>query len=213
MIERLLGNAALYEFVQTATGSRISEARMREILGPIEPGTRILDAGGGTGIIARVFDSGRSYCCMDLDLARVRVAHGRGASAVQGDVTQMPVRTASIDLVVLRAISHHLGDDGFAKMVAESRRIIKPGGRLLFLDAIWAPSWLPGRLMWRIDQGSHPRTEEHMGVVLENHFVIERRVAYSIYHRYFLATARPKTNVPMPSRPHEESTDEAVGRR
>jgi len=211
MIERLLANATVYEFVQRATGSRISEARMRKILGPIRPGTRILDAGGGTGIIARLFDSGRNYCCMDLDLARVRVAHGRGASAVQGDVTQMPVSTASIDLVVLRAISHHLGDADFAKMVAEARRIIKPGGRLLFLDAIWAPSWLPGRLMWRIDQGSHPRTEVHMRAVLENHFQLERRVSYSIYHRYFLATARPKSVVPLPSRPHGTNTDEAVG--
>lgn len=195
MIERLLANATLYEFVQTATGSRISEARMREILGPIEPGTRILDAGGGTGIIARMFDSGRNYCCMDLDLARVRVALGRGASAVQGDVTRMPVRSASIDLVVLRAISHHLDDDGFAEMVAESRRVLKPAGRLLFLDAIWAPSWVPGRLLWRIDQGSQPRTEDRMRAVLENHFELERRVAYSIYHRYFLALARPKSEV------------------
>jgi SAM-dependent methyltransferase len=199
MIARLLANATLYEFVQVATGSRISEARMREILGPIDPSTRILDAGGGTGIIARVFDSGRDYCCMDIDLARLRVARGRGASAVQGDVTRMPVSTASIDLVVLRAISHHLGDDGLAKMVAESRRVIKPRGRLLFLDPVWAPSWLPGRLLWRIDQGSHPRSEAHMRAVLESHFELERRVAYSVLHRYFLALARPRSEIPMPS--------------
>jgi SAM-dependent methyltransferase len=199
MIARLLANDTLYEFVQVATGSRISEARMREILGPIEPRTRILDAGGGTGIIARVFDSGRDYCCMDIDLARLRVASGRGASAVQGDVTRMPVSAASIDLVVLRAISHHLGDDGFAKMVAESRRVIKPRGRLLFLDAVWAPWWLPGRLMWRMDQGSHPRTEEDMRAVLETHFEFERRVVYSLHHRYFLAVARPRSEIPMPS--------------
>lgn len=198
MIARLLANATLYEFVQTATGSRISEARMRDLLGgSIEPGTRILDAGGGTGIIARVFDAGRNYCCMDLDLARLRVAQGRGASAIQGDVTRIPVSTASVDLVILRAISHHLSDDGFARMVAESRRVIKPGGRLLFLDAIWAPSWLPGRLLWRIDQGSKPRTEERMRAVLENHFELERRVEYSVYHRYFLALARPKSEVPI----------------
>ncbi len=196
MISRLLANATLYEFVQTVTGSQISEAKIRDILGrggPIEPGARILDAGGGTGIMARIFDAGRNFCCMDLDLARLRVARGRGASVVQGDVTRMPVSSASIDLVVLRAISHHLGDDGFAKMVAESRRVIKPGGRLLFLDAVWAPAWLPGRLLWRLDQGSHPRTDDHMRAVLENHFELERREAYSIYHRYFLAMARPKS--------------------
>jgi ubiquinone/menaquinone biosynthesis C-methylase UbiE len=199
MIERLLANATLYELVQTATGSRIAEAKIRQVLGPIEPGTRILDAGGGTGIIARIFDSGPAYYCMDIDLERLRVARGRGASAVQGDVTAMPVATASIDLVVLRAISHHLDDDGFAMMVTESWRVIKPDGRLLFLDAVWAPSWLPGRLLWRVDQGSHPRTEAHMRVVLETHFEVERRVAYSVLHRYFLALARPKESTHEPT--------------
>lgn len=195
MIARLLANATLYELVQTATGSRISEAKMRELIGPIEPGTRILDAGGGTGIIARVFESGRDYCCMDLDLARVRVASARGASAIQGDVTRMPIATASIDIVVLRAISHHLTDDGFADLVAESRRVLKPDGRLLFLDAVWAQSWLPGRLMWRIDQGSHPRTEEHVRAVLGMRFELVRGVTYSMHHRYLLALARPRTQV------------------
>jgi SAM-dependent methyltransferase len=202
MIARLLANATLYELVQVATGSRISEAKIRDILdmhSPGEPGTRILDAGGGTGIMASIFEAGLDYCCMDIDIARLRVARGRGASVVQGDVTAMPVRSASIDLVVLRAISHHLGDDGFARMIAESRRVIKPDGRLLFLDAIWAPSWLTGRLLWRVDQGSHARTEEGMRAVLETHFRLERRVAYSVLHRYFLALARPRSDIPTPA--------------
>jgi ubiquinone/menaquinone biosynthesis C-methylase UbiE len=199
MIERLLANSILYEFVQEVTGSRISEARIREIVGPIESGTRILDAGGGTGIVARAFGIGLDYCCMDLDMARLRVARRRGASAVQGDATLMPLSSRSIDLVVLRSMSHHLDDVGFAKMVAECWRVIKPGGRLLFLDAVWAPSWLVGRFMWRIDQGSHPRTEERMRAVLETHFEIERRVGYPILHQYFLALALPKAEVPMPS--------------
>jgi hypothetical protein len=85
-----------------------------------------------------------------------------------------------------------LSDDGFAKMVGECRRVIKPGGHLLFLDAIWAPSWLPGRLLWGIDQGSHPRTGEHMRAVLESHFELERQVEYAVLHRYFLAVGRPE---------------------
>jgi ubiquinone/menaquinone biosynthesis C-methylase UbiE len=195
MIDRALSNAWLYEFVQTVTGTRISEAKMRRIVGPVEPGARILDAGGGTGLISRVFDRGRDYCCMDIDLARLRVAVGRGATAVQGDASRMPVATSSIDLVVMRAVSHHLDDASFGRMVAESERVLKPTGRLLFLDAAWAPSWLPGRLMWRIDQGSHPRTEEQMRAVLESHFEIERRAAYRMHHRYLLAVARPKREI------------------
>lgn len=193
VVERLLANARLYDFVQTATGTRISEAKMRALVGPVDRATRVLDAGGGTGIIARVFNCGHNYCCLDIDLARVRVARRRGSSGIQGDVTAMPVADASIDIVVLRAISHHLDDAGFARLVAESWRVVKPTGRLLFLDPVLAPSWLPGRLMWSIDQGSHPRTEERMRTVLETHFDLERRVTYSLHHRYFLALGRPRS--------------------
>ena len=165
---------------------------MREILEPIQPGLRILDAGGGTGNVAKIFDSGLSFYCMDIDFARLRVAKARGVSAVQGDATRMPVTDASIDLVVLRAVSHHLDDESFARMVAESRRVLKPTGSLLFQDPIWAPSRLPGRMLWRIDQGSHPRTEAQMRAVVENHFEIQRRVSFAVFHRYFLTLARPK---------------------
>ncbi len=193
MMHRVLANSTVYELVQTLTGSRISEAKMRAALGALPPGTRILDAGGGTGILARIFDRGHLYMCMDIDLARVRFAKDRGAYALVGDAARMPVGSESIDLVVLRAVSHHLTDGEFAMMIDESRRVLKPGGRLLFLDAMWAQSWLPGRLMWRIDQGSHPRTEAQMVKVLESNFELERRTTYAVHHRYFLALARPKS--------------------
>ena len=192
-VARLLNNATLYELVQVAAGSRVSDTKMRELIGPVAPGTRILDAGGGTGIVARLFDCGRDYCCMDIDLARVRVALARGASGIQGDVAHMPIRGASVDIVVLRAISHHLVDEDFDLMVAESRRVMKLDGRLIFMDAVLAKTWLPGRLMWRIDQGSHPRSEQRMTDVLEAHFKLERRATYSVFHRYLLAEGRPRT--------------------
>jgi ubiquinone/menaquinone biosynthesis C-methylase UbiE len=193
MMHRFLANSTVYELVQTLTGSRISEAKMRAALGALPPGTRILDAGGGTGILARIFDRGQLYMCMDIDLARVRFAKDRGAGALVGDAARMPVGSGAIDLVVLRAVSHHLTDQEFEMMIDESRRVLKPGGRLLFLDAIWAQSWLPGRLLWRIDQGSHPRTEAQMVKVLESNFELERRTTYAVHHRYFLALARPKS--------------------
>ena len=192
MIGRVLENATLYELVQTLAGSRVNDAKMRAILGTIEPGIRILDAGGGTGTVARVFDRGLDYCCMDIDLVRVRVAKAHGSSAVQGDATRMPFADESVDMVVLRAVSHHLGDELFADMVAESWRVLRPSGCMLFLDAIWAPRWLPGRMLWGIDQGSHPRSEAQMRAALGKHFDLERPSTYAVIHRYFMTLARPK---------------------
>jgi ubiquinone/menaquinone biosynthesis C-methylase UbiE len=181
----------IYELVQTLTGARISEAKIREILGPIQAPTTVLDAGGGTGIMARVFSRDIDYCCMDIDLARVRMASGRGASGLVGDGTHMPVRTDAVDLVIMRAVSHHLGQADFEAMTAEASRVLKPDGCLLFLEPTWDPAWLPGRLLWRFDQGSHPRTEDQIRTVLGTHFAMERATAYSVYHRYYLAVGRP----------------------
>jgi SAM-dependent methyltransferase len=191
MIDYLLRKPAIYEWTQVATGSRISARRIRAILGPIPEGARILDAGGGTGIAAAIFARGRDYCCMDIDPDRVRLALDRGSSAFVGDCTRMPVASQAIDLVVLRAISHHLDNEGLELMMSESRRVLKPDGRLLFLDAIWAPAWIPGRVLWALDRGSHPRPVAALQAALNTHFQLERIDTYSLYHRYFLAVARP----------------------
>jgi hypothetical protein len=88
-----------------------------------------------------------------------------------------------------------MADQDFGWMIDESWRVLKPGGRLLFLDPIWVPSWLPGRLVWRIDQGSHPRSEDQMRDVIERRFDFEREVRYAVHHRYFMALARPRSEM------------------
>ena len=192
MIERALENPTLYDLVQFLTGARISEAKIRDFLGPIPKDIRILDIGGGTGIVAPIFDAGKDFTCMDLALDRVRIAGARGSAGLVGDATRIPVKTASIDLAIQRAVSHHLTDEEFAAMTSETSRVLKPDGRLLFLDAIWAPRWIPGRILWSIDRGSHFRTESQMRKQLETGFTLERTMGYAIYHRYLLAIGRPR---------------------
>ncbi|HKW59018.1 MAG TPA: class I SAM-dependent methyltransferase [Candidatus Dormibacteraeota bacterium] len=193
MIDRLLRNATVYDLVQQATGARISEARIRDLLRPEEVNGVILDVGGGTGIMARLF-AGADYCCMDLDIDRVRVARSRGSAALVGDAARIPVIGGSIDLVIQRAVSHHLTDSQFEALATESCRVLKPDGRLMFLDATWEPRRIRSRLLWAIDQGSHPRTEDHMRAVLARSFHIETSTTYAVFHRYFLAVGRPRAD-------------------
>ena len=190
MIAKALENPTVYDLVQLLTGARISEAKIRELLGPVPKDVRVLDVGGGTGIMAQIFDAGRDFTCMDLAFDRVRIAGGRGSAPLVGDATRMPLMTASIDLVIQRAVSHHLTDDEFAAMTRESSRVLKPDGRLLFLDALWDRTWIPGRVLWSIDRGSHFRTQSQIRHTLETRFELERTMSYSIYHRYFLALGR-----------------------
>ena len=194
MIARALENPTVYDLIQLLTGARISEAKIRDLLGPVRRDMRILDVGGGTGIMAHIFDAGSDFTCMDLALDRVRIAGARGCAALVGDATRMPLVAGSIDLVIQRAVSHHLTDAEFAAMTSESSRVLKPDGRLLFLDALWDRSWIPGRILWSVDRGSHFRTEDQIRRVLETRFDFERSTTYAVYHRYFMAVARIRSN-------------------
>ena len=55
------------------------------------------------------------------------------------DALALPLRDESVDLVYGNAIVHHLPDR--ERFLAEVARVLKPGGRALFMDAGYAPAW------------------------------------------------------------------------
>jgi len=154
----------------------------------------VLDLGGGTGRLADVLDSAQRYVCLDLDGARLREfgrrhPHGR---AVVGDAARVPFATGTIDLVVCAAVSHHLTDESLDAMIREARRVLRADGTLVFMDAVWERRRLGGRLLWRYDQGSHPRTASALGIHLTRHFDIRRTEEFAIIHGYLIVIGTPR---------------------
>lgn len=101
-------------------------------------GKRIADVGTGIGhypmLLAR--RTGRTYGIeSDPELLatarrRATASHQPNIRIVEGDPTSLPLRDRTIDIVLTSRISP---DDGSAAMIAESMRVLRPGGRLIVI--------------------------------------------------------------------------------
>jgi len=123
----------------------------------VRPGQRVLDVAGGTGDLALAFAKrvglgdaeggtpGGQVVLTDINGAMLGVGRDRladkgvSAPAVQCDAEKLPFPNDYFDLVTvafgLRNMTHK------DAALAEMRRVIKPGGRLLVLEfsKVWAP--------------------------------------------------------------------------
>ena len=106
---------------------------MLELAGDVG-GLRVLDAGCGSGpltaaLAARgAFVAGFDQSAAMVDLARARL--GGGADLRVADLADpLPYADAQFDLVTASLVLHYLED--WAGPLAELRRVLEPGGRLL----------------------------------------------------------------------------------
>ncbi|MDY6807381.1 methyltransferase domain-containing protein [Gordonia sp. HNM0687] len=95
-------------------------------------GRDVLEAGSGEGYGAAMLASvARSVVCVDYDEAAVTHTRRRypGLTVHQGNLVDLPLPDDSVDVVVNFQVIEHLWDQ--ATFVAECRRVLRPGGRLL----------------------------------------------------------------------------------
>ncbi len=119
-----------------------AEAVEQALLGLLPPGRlgRALDIGTGTGRLLELLaprisaglgvDASRAM----LALARVRLASAEYAHcAVRlADMYALPLADGAFDLVLLQMVLHYAEEPAAA--VAEARRVLAPGGRLIVVD-------------------------------------------------------------------------------
>ncbi len=92
---------------------------------------RLLDVGCGDGQVARLgTDSGLESFGLDAVRAQLDAAAlQRGACYLQARVSELPVATGSVDVVVACLVLEHVADLDLA--LAEASRVLRHGGRLL----------------------------------------------------------------------------------
>lgn len=93
----------------------------------------VLDLGCGTGTAgAGVRRSGATVVGADLTQSCLEVAKRRLDAVVRADASHLPFVDEAFDAIVSRGCLHHLADPEAA--LVEARRVLKPGGRVLFSD-------------------------------------------------------------------------------
>jgi ubiquinone/menaquinone biosynthesis C-methylase UbiE/DNA-binding transcriptional ArsR family regulator len=117
-----------------------SWAAWARALGHLLPPMKVADLGCGEGYLtieasrwaSRVLAVDRSSPVLQRAQALAARRHVRNITWKRGDLEQLPIRDASVDLALLSQALHHARDPRAA--LAEAARIVVPGGRVLILD-------------------------------------------------------------------------------
>ncbi len=107
----------------------------REIERHLGPEVVLLDAGCGRGAPVLAKFAGRARRLIGVDLVEFLPGLA-GLELLQGDLARTGLPDASVDLVYSRSVMEHVDDP--ARVYAEMQRILRPGGRFVFLTAnLW----------------------------------------------------------------------------
>lgn len=129
-----------------AAASRRTVERMAELAGPWTPNTRVIDLGAGYGGSMRYLAERFGSRCVALNLSDVendrnhRMNREAGLDeridVVEGDFAKLDFPDASFDRAWSQEAFLHSGER--EKVLGETARVLRPGGRLVFTDPMQA---------------------------------------------------------------------------
>ena len=91
---------------------------------------RAIDLGSGDGLDLEVLKEFYAHTIVALDISPRLLSQVPGRRVV-GDAHRLPFPSGSLDLVLANSALHHFDPEG---IVSEIGRVLKPGGRLHFLE-------------------------------------------------------------------------------
>ena len=123
-------------------------------------GRRLADIGGGTGNYSRALKrAGWKPLVIDRSPEMLARAAAKGLDTVQADAQRLPFGDESFDAAMMISMLHHVEDRPAA--LAEARRILRPGGRLVLMGftredsaTLWILDYFPASRAWM--EATHP---------------------------------------------------------
>jgi ubiquinone/menaquinone biosynthesis C-methylase UbiE len=120
-----------------------------------EANGRVLEIGGGTGVNLRYYDGLDSLVVTEPEPAMLRRLHDRvrgeatQAEIVQAPAEDLPFEDESFDTVVSTLVLCGVDQE---RSLGEVRRVLRPGGRLLFLEHVRSDDPALARLQDRMNR-------------------------------------------------------------
>lgn len=133
------------EEIARGAGFQALRERIVELAAPAA-GEVAVDVGAGTGLLSLELASrGLEVWAIDISPSMCEYLRSKAASAEAdrlrigvGSAASLPLMDGVADLVVSNYCFHHLPDEGKRRALAEARRVLAPGGRLVFGDMMFA---------------------------------------------------------------------------
>lgn len=193
LLHAILSVPVMYDCMQWCFGLNQKKAKLRKLLSLDGRAEIVVDVGGGTGLYKDLWPAHFQYVCLDADMEKLRGftdKYPRGQK-VQSDAAALGLRSNSVDNAFCSSMSHHIPEGpALERMIEEMARVIKPGGLLIFIDAVSIPESRLNRFLWRLDRGEHPHTAQVLETLIGRYSTIETRQTFSIYYDYVLLIAR-----------------------
>ena len=121
--------------------ARLYGSRKRALLSGLGP--TVVEIGAGTGVNAPYYPAGTAWRVVEPNgyvparLARAAEAHSLALDLHAGTAEALPFPDASADAVVSTLVLCSVADPAAA--LAEARRVLRPGGRFVFIEHVAAP--------------------------------------------------------------------------
>lgn len=153
--------APIYDEMSNAL-IRAEKPLVEAAIDDVAPGTA-LDAACGTGRLAALLGQ-RGHRTLGVDRSEAMLTRARaklaGVEFRTGDLTALPVESASIDLATCGLALTHLPDP--APAIAELARVAKPGARVVISDAHPTFVLIQGQALFPTDGGfAYVRNHHH----------------------------------------------------
>lgn len=122
----------------------------------LRAGEDVVEVGAGTGNFLSLFAEARRRVAVDLTHGMLREARARhaGLDVVGGDALRLPLRDRSFDLVASAQALHHMPRP--VPALAEMRRIVADGGRVLVVDQVSTESYEQTVVMTELEKVRDP---------------------------------------------------------